>query len=125
MTEMVIAQATTYDDAVRAIFRVVKDKPDVGSLDIEAIPVLAYGLVLGNRQGLSVEDVRILLISDHQELLGRLIEPAVNSPDEDERLVALLFRRWLSDPIEAERAHKNGVLGAAHRLVLYVQQSSF
>jgi hypothetical protein len=122
MTETLVAQATTYDNAVQAIFRVVKDRPYVSSLDIEAIPVLAYALVLGNRKGLSLEDVRRVLVSGDEERL-KLIEPAVESTDEGERLAALLFKRWLDEPILAERAHKNLVLVSAHAL-LFEQRSS-
>jgi hypothetical protein len=122
MTETLVAHATTYDNAVQAIFQMVKDRPYVGSLDIEAIPILAYALVLGNRKGLSLDDMRRILASRDQVLL-ELIAPAVESTDEQEQLAALLFKRWLDEPILAERAHKTLVLVSAHAL-LFEQRSS-
>jgi hypothetical protein len=122
MTEMLVDQATTYQDAVQAVFRMVKERPYVSSLDIEARPILAYALVLGNRKGLSVDDMRSVLST--KQMLRRLVDAAVKSSDEQERLAARLLERWLNDPIQAEQAHKTGVLVSAHAL-LFEQRSSF
>lgn len=122
MTEMLVDQATTYQDAAQAVFRMVKERPYVSSLDIEAIPILAYALVLGNRKGLSVDDMRSVLST--KQMLRRLVDAALKSSDEQEQLAALLLERWLNDPIQSEQAHKTGVLMSAHAL-LFEQRSSF
>ena len=111
---MLVEQARTYSDAVRAVFERAKRMPYVGHLHIEAMPLLGFILVLANRQDLTDEQVRRI---EHRDDLRDLARRGANGQDTEEQLAGYWILRWLGEPNESERAHQNMVWAASSDLL--------
>ena len=113
---MLVEQAGTYHDAVRAVFEHAKTMSDVGALEIEAMPVLAYILVLANRSGLT--DGQIPGRIPENDDLRAIAERGTRSADIEEEMAGWWILRWLDEPLPPEVAHKNLVLEAGLALLV-------
>jgi hypothetical protein len=113
---VLVEQATTYHDAVRAVFEHAKTKDFVGALEIEAMPVIAHILVLANRRGLTDGQIPGRIPDDDD--LRAIAERGTRSADIDEETAGWWILRWLDEPLSAERAHKNLVLEAGLALLV-------
>jgi hypothetical protein len=115
-TPMLVEQASTYHDAVRAVFEHAKTMNYVGALEIEAMPVLAYILVLANRSGLT--DGQIPGRIPNNDDLRAIAEQGTRGADNEEQMAGWWILRWLDEPNLPEMAHKNLVLDAGLSLLV-------
>ena len=113
---MLVEQASTYHDAVRAVFEHAKTMNCVGALEIEAMPVLAHILVLANRSGLTDGQIPGR-IPDNDDLRA-IAEQGTRGADNEEQMAGWWILRWLDEPILPEMAHKNLVLDAGLSLLV-------
>ena len=107
---MLVEQASTYHAAVCAVFEHAKTLNYVNALEIEAMPVLAYILVLANRSGLT--DGQIPGRIPNNDDLRTIAEQGTLGTDIEEQMAGGWILRWLDEPILSEMAHKNMVLDA-------------
>jgi hypothetical protein len=107
---MLVEQANTYQEAVRAVFQHAKTMGYVGALQIEAMPLIAFILVLANRSGLTDGQIPSR-IRDNDELRA-IAEQGTRGADIEVQMAGWWILRWLDEPILAEMAHKNMVLDA-------------
>jgi hypothetical protein len=120
LTLMLVEQARTYGDAVRAVFERAKGMPYVGELEIEGMPMLGWTLVLANRQGLTDDQILRLELRD---TLRDLAVRGAQGEDGEGKLAGLQVLRWLDEPIPAEAAHKTLVWVAVSQLLARGQDS--
>ena len=115
----VIASAVSTEDALTAVNQVIAsfETRHGFSTDLQrkAAPMLARAAVLANRRGLSTRDLRSLLWGSPG--LTALIDEAVASPDEEERLAALWLQPLFADHDLATRAERNMIMVEAGNLL--------
>ena len=107
---MLVEQASTYQEAIRAVFEHAKTMGYVGALQIEAMPLIAFVLVLANRSGLT--DAQIPGHVGHHDDLRAMAEQGTEGADIEVQVAGWWILRWLDEPIVSEMAHKNMVLEA-------------
>jgi hypothetical protein len=113
---LLVERASRYQDAVRAVFEQAKTLDHVGALEIEAMPVLAYILVLANRSGLTDGQIRGRIPNNDD--LRAFAEQGTRGADMEEQMAGWWILRWLDEPLLAEMAHKNLVLDAGLGLLV-------
>jgi hypothetical protein len=104
---VLVEQARTYKDAVEAVFEHAKTLQYVGSLGIEAMPLIGYILVLANRRGLTDQQVRRLSQAD----VRHLAEQGARTADTIEEEASLRILDWFeeSNRFPEDRRHRNMV----------------
>jgi len=107
---MLVEQASTYQEAVGAVFEHAKTMDYVGALQIEAMPLIGFILVLANREGLTDGQIPSR-IRDHDDLRA-LADEGTRGPDIETQVAGWWVLRWLDEPVVSEMAHKNMVLDA-------------
>jgi hypothetical protein len=115
----VIASAVTTEDAVVAVYGLIAqiESRNGFSTDLQrkAAPMLARAAVLANRRGLSQAGLRRLLWGGNA--LTALIDDAVASPNEEERLAALWPQLQFADHDVATSAERNMIMVEAGSLL--------
>jgi hypothetical protein len=115
----VIASAVTTEDAVVAVYGLIAqiESRNGFSTDLQrkAAPMLARAAVLANRRGLSQAGLRRLLWGGNA--LTALIDDAVASPNEEERLAALWLQLQFADHDVATSAERNMIMVEAGSLL--------
>jgi hypothetical protein len=114
LTIMLVEQARTYSDAVKAVFERAKGMPYVGELEIEGMPLLGWILVLANRQGLTDDQIRQL---ENRDSLRDLAMRGAQSEDGEGQMAGSQVLRWLDEPVQAGAAHKTLVWVAVSQLL--------
>ena len=113
---MLVEQASRYQDAVCGVFEHAKTRNYVGPLEIEAMPVLAYILVLANRRGLT--DGQIAGRIANNDDLRAMAEQGTRGGDTEEQMAGAWILRWLDEPLLPEMVHKSLVLEAGLSLLV-------
>jgi hypothetical protein len=113
---MLVEQASRYQDAIRGVFEHAKTMNYVGPLEIEAMPVVAYILVLANRSGLTDDQIPARIPNNDD--LRDMAEQATRGADIEEQMAGAWILRWLDEPLLPEMVHKNLVLEAGFSLLV-------
>ena len=100
---MLVEQAETYSDALRAVSERARGMQYVGELATEGMPLLAWTLLLANRQELTDDEIRRF---QNRDDLRDLAQRGAQSEDAEAKMAGLQVLQWLDEPIPAEAAHK-------------------